>query len=151
MVDFNDVLNKKADEVEKPKPRPAGSYLGSIVGMPKEKKATVSGEERTILEFSVKLMVPQDDVSQDALAEHPDLSQWAPVRYDLWLTDDLWGLKRFLTEVLGISGDGDKTFKEMLAEAPGRTAIFKGELKPYNDKSTGQPSLAFNLTGAVAA
>lgn len=149
-INFDDVLNKSADEVEKPKAKPAGSYLGSVTAMPKEKKATVQGEERTILEWSVKLMVPQDDVSQDALAEHPPISQWPPQRYDLWLTDDLWGLKRFLTEVLGIDGAG-KSFKEMIAEAPGKQAIFKGELKPYTDKNTGEPSLAFNITGAVAA
>lgn len=149
MPDFNDVLNKKASDVSKPKAKPAGTYLASLVGVPAEKTAKTQDGDKTILSFKAKLMVPQEDVSQDALADHPTISDWPPMNYDLWLTEDLWGLKRFLTDVLGIDPgpeDNSKSFKEMIGESAGRQLLVTLEHKPYTDKATGQPDIAANIT-----
>lgn len=150
MVDFNDVLNKPAAEIEKPPIRPAGTYLASITAMPEVLTRNTKDGERQILSFKAKLVAPKDDVSQDAMSAQPEISTWPPMNYDIWLSDDLFPLKRFLNEVLGIEV-GDKTIKEMLADVPGRTFLATIEHKPYTDKSTGQPSLAANITKTAAA
>jgi hypothetical protein len=72
MVDFTEILGKKAADVEKPKPKPTGTYLAQVQGMPKQKTPVVQGEERKILSFNLKMLSPRgDDVDLDA---HRDLA-----------------------------------------------------------------------------
>jgi hypothetical protein len=71
MPNFDDVLNTKSEDVVKLPPKPTGTYVASVTKFPDNKKLTVQGEEKEILTYMLKLMTPQDDVSQDALANSP--------------------------------------------------------------------------------
>lgn len=136
-ADFLDILSKPAHEIERPKPRPAGSYLASIVGMPDQ----VERKENRILEFKVKLIAAQSDVDTDQLEAQPDISSWAPIRYSVFV-NDLYPLKRFLTEVLEIdpgTEDDAKSFSQMIAEAPGRQLIAVVSHRHYTGND-GQPA-----------
>jgi extradiol dioxygenase family protein len=65
------------------------------------------------------------------------------MKYDIWL-DDLNQLKRFLVDVLGIDEAG-RTFKEMIADSPGRQCLATIEHKPFTNKA-GEPDIAANIT-----
>lgn len=138
MADFTEILGKKAAEVEKPKPRPAGPYLCALVGLPNQKEA----KENLMLEFKLKLLAPQ--AGQD-LSDQPDISSWAPIKYTVFVNEE-YPLKRFLTEVLGIDPGPEKNSKslgEMVAESPGRQLIGVVSHRPYIQD--GQPELATEI------
>lgn len=146
MVDFSDILNKPAAEVEKPKPRPTGTYLGTIHGMPDQRTAG----DQPILSFKVKLIAPQDDVDREALADHPAVTDWPPMKRDIFISEP-WELKKFLTETLGIDPgpeDNSKTLAQMVAEAPGKQLMATLHHRPYTDRD-GQPAIATEIKGTA--
>lgn len=152
MVDFTDILGKKAAEIEKPVPKPVGSYLASLQGMPKQKKVNAGGEERLIVSFSCKAQSPMDDVDADDLANPKvgEISTWPSFNKDFWV-DTLEGeyqLTQFLTNVLDIT-PGKKSLGEMCAESPGRQLIITLKHRPYTDKNTNEAEIATDI-GAVA-
>ena len=151
MVDFTNVLNKKVEEVEKPKPKPAGTYLAAINGQAQQLTRTVQGNERLILSFSLKLLVPQADVDSSDFADAGDIVSWPSRNHDIWIDspEGEWQLRRFLTEVLKIE-PGDKSFGEMIAEAPGLQLHAKIRHRPYTDRD-GQPAIAWEIESVAAA
>lgn len=140
MVDFTSVLSKKTSEVEKPKPKPVGTYLSTVSGMPKQKSITVQGEEKGIISFSIKLMSPQEDVDQEDLANFgSDVTSWPPFNRDIWIDspEGEWALRQFLTNTLGIEpgeGKNEKTLGEMCAEAPGKQLLATLKHRPFMNK-----------------
>lgn len=153
MADFTSILSKKAESVEKPKPKPTGTYLAVVSGMPKQKTPTVNGEERAILSFSCKIMAPQSDVDQDDLNDPKvgDISSWMPFNKDIWVDtpEGEFALRKFLTDVLGIEA-GDKSLGEMAAESPGKQLLVTLKHRPFTDKNTNEAEIATDI-GAVAA
>lgn len=66
-MSFEDILDKPATEIDRPKPLPVGSYIWSVQGMPRVDK---SKEKQTpFYEYTVKCVAPMDDVDEDALKE----------------------------------------------------------------------------------
>lgn len=151
-ADFTSILSKPAAAVEKPKPKPAGTYLSTVAGMPAQREVTFNGETNLVMNFKLKVMAPMQDVSQDALADPGvgELMTWPPFNKDFWVgtPEGEYAFKAFLTDHLGIE-PGDKTLGEMVAEAPGRQVLVTLIHKPYTDKTTGQPEIATNA-GATA-
>lgn len=148
MADFMDVLNQPAALVEKPKPRPRGTYLAQITGMPEQ----VERKDNKMLEFKCKLMMAQGDVDAEQLAAQPELSTWPPMRYTVFINEP-WPLKRFLTEVLGIdpgSETDSKTLGQMVAEAAGKQLMVGVEHRPYTT-ADGQPEIASEIKTAAKA
>jgi len=132
MVDFTQILTTKADAVEKPKPRPVGSYLASIVGMPSQKTVQSQGEEKPIISFSCKVMSAGSDVDQDDLFVHGEVHTWPPYKKDFWVDtpEGQYALKRFLTETLDLDPKG-KTMAELLAESPGKQLTIVLKHRPF--------------------
>ena len=131
MVDFTDILSKKADSVEKPKPKPVGTYLTTIQGMPAMRTVTSkAGEDMPVVDFKLKVLMAQDDVDQDDIKD--DISSWAPFIHSIFLHTEggQYAFKQFLTVTLDIEG-GKKTLGEMLAEAPGKQVLMKLKHEPY--------------------
>lgn len=93
-ANFSDVLNKKLDTVEKPKPLPAGTYFALINAAPDIKPR---GQNNNLAaEFTFKILQPTEDVDAEALAEQGGIRD-RTLRYTLWLTDDaLWRAKQFI-------------------------------------------------------
>lgn len=148
MVDFTEVLNKPAAEVEKPKPRPTGTYLAQITGMPDQ----LERKDNAILSFKVKLMSPQDDVDREQLEDQPEVSTWPPLKYDIFINEP-WPLKRFLTETLGIDPgpeDNSKTLGQMVAEVPGKQLFATISHRAYTDRDN-QAAIATEISGTAKA
>jgi hypothetical protein len=152
MVDFTDILSKKAADIEKPVPKPVGSYLATIQGMPKQKKVNVQGEERLIVSFNCKAMSPMDDVDLDDLNNPKvgEISTWPSFNKDIWIDtpEGEYQLEQFLTNTLDIE-QGKKSLGEMCAEAPGRQLIITLKHRPYTDKNTNEAEIATDI-GATA-
>jgi hypothetical protein len=154
MVDFTEILGKKAAEVEKPRPKPTGTYLAAVQGMPKQKTAMVQGEERKILSFSIKVMAPRgDDVDQEELADPKvgEISAWPSFNKDIWIDtpEGEHALRMFLQNTLAIE-PGKKSLGEMAAEAPGKQLLVTLKHRPYTDKNTNEAEIATDI-GATAA
>jgi hypothetical protein len=156
MADFTEILGKKAADVEKPVPKPVGSYLSSIQGMPKQKKVNVQGEERLIVSFSCKASSPMEDVDLDDLNNPKvgEISTWPSFNKDIWIDtpEGEYQLEQFLTNVLGVEpgeGKNSKSLGEMCAEAPGRQLIITLKHRPYTDRNTNEAEIATDI-GATA-
>jgi hypothetical protein len=132
MVDFTSILTTQADAVEKPKPRPVGSYLATLVGMPGQKTVQSQGEEKPIISFSCKIIAAGADVDQDDLSAHGEVHSWPPYKKDFWVDtpEGQYALKRFLTETLGMEASG-KTIAELLAESPGKQLTITLKHRPF--------------------
>ena len=129
MSSFQDILNTKTDDIERPKPLPVGTYLGIVSGPP---EIAPIGQKNTLAaKYSIKLLAPQDDVDRDALSEMGGIGD-RTVGLTLFLTQDAaWRAKEFL-ENCGIDTAG-KTLGESLTEAPGRQVYVKLKHRPSPD------------------
>lgn len=156
MADFASLLGKKITETEKPKPKPAGTYLAQVVGMPKQKEVQVQGEERLIISFQLKMLTPQADVDTTDIGSPGigEVSTWPSFNKDIWVDtpEGEYQLQQFLENHLGIE-PGPKTdpksYGEMLAEATGKQLNATLKHRPYIDKSTGEAAIATDV-GATA-
>ncbi len=149
MVDFTAALNTSVDAVEKPKPRPVGSYTAVLVGMPSQKTVVVQGDEKPIISFSCKVISAGPDVDQDALAECGDLSSWPPFKRDIWIDspEGQFALKQFLTNTLDLDAKG-KSFAELLAESPGKQLTITLKHRPFMNRD-GEADISTEI-GATA-
>lgn len=151
-ADFNDVLNMKPSEIEKPKPRPLGTYLGAITRYELRDLDTKAGP-RKIADFHVKLLMAQDVEDKEALAEQGNVSDWYPMVHGIFYEtpEGRYALKQFLSETLDIdpgTGKSEKTISEMLADSPGRQLLTTLKHEPYMSKQ-GTPEIATRI-GTVA-
>ena len=150
---FEDVLNKKPSVIEKPKPRPLGTYLGGIEKFELREVNTKNGQ-RKLIEFSVKLMAPIQVDRQEDLMEQGDIGDWYPLQYSIFYEtpEGQYNLKRFLSDTLGVDpgeGRNEKTIGQMVAESPGRQLAATLRHEPYQDRNTGEPEIATRI-GSVA-
>src|SRR5256885_335119 len=91
---FGSLLDTNADEVEKPKPRPEGSYLWTVKGMPRFDKS--SKKQTEFAEFTLACVQAGDDVDEEALATAGGIEDYTQ-RVTFYLTEaSLWRLKEFL-------------------------------------------------------
>lgn len=151
MPNFSEILSKPVESVEKPKPKPVGTYIGSVVGMPVDRTVKVQGEERGILEFKLKLSSPYEGVDADQLAASGDVSAWPPFQYTIWYDtpEGEFQLRNFVENTLSIDAAGGKTFGELIAQAPGKQLLVTLKHRPYQDKNTGEAEIATDV-GSVA-
>lgn len=153
-ADFTDILSKPVHSVEKPKPKPPGTYLGSIVGQPEQRTVTTKDGDKPVISFKVKLLQAQADVDQEKLSEVDTVTSWPPMSHDIWVEGEQgqYNLRRFLADVLkidpGSSKDG-KTLGQMCAEAPGKQLLVTVVNKPYMSKE-GTPEIGTNIGGTAA-
>lgn len=139
MGNFQDILKKKAADVERPEPYPLGSYLFIVKGLPKQN--TVGDASSKVVEYTLDLISPQEDVDPQAFAEYTGKFGGfpKPQRLAFFIENQdgspaLWPLKKFLTETLKIE-EGDKEMEEMINESVGKQGIAKIGHKP--DKKGG--------------
>lgn len=118
MVDFTALLDRKADDIEKPATTPTGSYLMTIVGY-------TTGESQNkktpYVETELKILAPQDDVDMEEYAKVKN-PQERSFKVKHFITEDsLFRLKDFLAKA-GFETEG-KSFTEMLSEIAGHQII----------------------------
>lgn len=111
---FGSLLDTKADDVERPKARPEGSYLFVVKGMPRMDKS--SKKQTEFVEFTLACVKAGNDVDEEMLKEAGGIADWT-TRATYYLTDGaLWRLKDFL-ESCGITVEG-RTLREALDDTP---------------------------------
>jgi len=152
MVDFTDVLSQNISEVEKPKPKPVGTYLGVIQGMPKQRAVTpkAGGDDMPVMAFTIKLIAPIQ-VDAEKLADAPEISTWGTFQHDMFLHTEggIYAFKQFLTQTLGIDGS-DKTLAQAVAEAPGKQVAVTLKHEPYVNRS-GEAEIGTRIESIAAA
>jgi len=153
-ADFTEILGKKAADIEKPKPKPTGTYLSVIQGMPKQKTVMVQGEERKILSFGIKILTPRgDDVDMEALDDPKvgAIETWPTFNKDIWIDtpEGEFALRQFLNNTLGIE-PGKMSLGEMAAASPGKQLLTTLKHRPYTDKNTNEAEIATDI-GSTAA
>jgi hypothetical protein len=117
---FSAILDQPASDAERPKPIPVGTYVCLVSGLPRHDKS--SKKQTPFVEFTLKILQAQDDVDKEALEEMGGVRD-KTIRATYYLTEDAkWRLRKFLEEDLQIEC-GDKTFSQMIDEAPGQQCL----------------------------
>jgi len=139
MPNFSSILDRKASEIEEPKPFPVGTYLVLLQGQPQRGES--SQKKTEFWDFPAKVLQPQGDVSQSEIeafggVQGKDLKGNGGLRY--YVTEEsAYRLKEFLLDHLGISESGsngaEKTMREMMAEAPGKQVYVTIAHQPSDD------------------
>lgn len=121
---FDEALDVKAGDVEKPPVQPQGNYIWAVSKMPTQ--TTSKNGEWAIIEFPVKAVEAMDDVDPDDLEAFGDVSS-AMNRVTFMAPTDptktievekmIYRLKRFLLETLRVDGDEDTTMRELIANS----------------------------------
>jgi len=133
---FGSLLDKRPDEIEKPKPLPEGSYLWVVQGMPRMDKS--SKKQTEFVEFTLKCLQAGDDVDKEALAEILGDKSLGEVtqRATYYLTDNsLWRLKEFL-EHCGIDMDESESLRIAIEETPNCQVVAFINHEPSQDGSS---------------
>lgn len=100
---FSDLLNNNADEIERPKPLPAGSYLCTVKGLPEHGKS--AKKQTPFVNFTLAVQQALDDVDADDLGAMGGTEN-KTIKATYYLTENsLWRLKEFL-EHCGIDLSG---------------------------------------------
>ena len=147
MANFTDILNKPAESIEKPKPRPPGTYLCIVNGPHKQKEVN----DKPVVSISFKTMQAQEDVDQTELATAGGVGN--TITHDYFLmtndgNDNSWGLLQFLENHLGIEKTG-KSLAQMLAESPGKQVLVNLKHEIYMDKKTNEPAVAVRVANTA--
>lgn len=142
-INYQDLLRVPTDQIERPKPKPAGTYSGII----KEYKFDQSKKQRTpYCRIVIAAVQPGDDILADpdlaAQLAGQDLSKWNPHR-DFYLTADAMYRLKDLVESLGVDTSG-RELGECLPEIKAKSVVFEVTLRPSEDGET-----FFNDVGAI--
>jgi len=153
VVDFTEILNKKAADTEEPKPLPTGTYLAAVQSLPEQRTVETKEGDRGVLRFKCKIISPVAEVDMEKLAEAaPDLATVMPQNHDIWVDTPQgeFALQQFLKETLGLElqdGKNKKSYSELLPESVGKqlliTIIHKMGMRD------GKPTIFVNI-GSVA-
>lgn len=116
-VNFEEILNKQVDSVERPPLFPKGSYDALCLSHEFGKS---SQKETPYCRFMIKLVSPRNDVDLDefdAAGGHEKLNDRKPLRLDFYLTGDaLYRLREFLEGSLNLQVSG-RNFDQVIPES----------------------------------
>lgn len=139
MSKFSDLLKTKIGDVERPKNRPIGTYIGQVmrVTMFDNSEDFDPSDDKSYLgtvDFYVRPVEALDDVDEDDLAEYGELSEGRPIKVRKFLRSeqDLWGFRKFLENVFDV--DSSEDFETGLAGIRGQ--MVKGAVthRVYEDE-----------------
>lgn len=147
MANFTDILNKPAESIEKPKPRPVGNYVCLVNGPHKQREIN----DKPVVDIVYKTLQAMEDVDQTALAEAGGVGNTLTQTFFLVTNDgndNSWPLVNFLENHLGITKAG-KSLAQMLSEIPGKQVIVTLKHEIYTDKASGEPAIAVRVAGTA--
>lgn len=142
-VRFSELLSKNTDNVERPKPYPAGHYYGKLG------KFTLGDQNQNktpYVRFPVTAVSPGEDIDPADL-EGINLGK-KQFRSDFFLTEDAeYRLKEFLKS-LGLNVQG-RSFGEILPETPGADVYFELTSQPSDREEGVFVNFITNITGVA--
>ena len=83
---FGAILDRPANEIQRPKPLPVGTYVCVVVGLPREDKSTKKGTE--FVEFTMRPIEASTDIDEDDLKAMGGLEN-KTLRVTFWLVEGL--------------------------------------------------------------
>lgn len=142
-MNFNEVLNTRASDIQKPPTLPSGTYVWKVSKLFKESQ--IGSGSWQVIDIPIVPISPDsesDDIDPDLLEEFGNLSAGVnsirfmfPTEPDRD-TDRLRTanqLKKFLLDVLQVDGDDDTTIKELLAKSVGCEFRAQAIHRPVDD------------------
>ena len=127
IMNFNEVLKKKAADIERPPILPPGTYLMQVAKAPAlDSKSSDKGNWDT-LDFTLLPVAAMEDVDPELLAAYGPFTPAASQRVTFMFDKDnqtnfdrtLFNLKRFLLDHLQIPGGEESALKELLDQCVG--------------------------------
>lgn len=136
---FQDALDRKGEEIERPPLAPMGTYRWVVSKMPE--MDTIANGRFDVVDFTLKCLEPSEDVDPDAIAEYAAkagaITSLVRRHRFLFNTEDegafnktLFRLKQFLAQHLGVEGIDDISMKEALAESVNRHVLASIKWRP---------------------
>lgn len=143
---FQSILDTPVEQIERPKPLPAGTYMCVVGGQPRFDKS--ARKQTDFVEFTLNVAQPGPDVDQAALAEAGGAAG-KTLRVTFYLTQEAaYRLKEFLGH-LGLD-DGTKTLREQIAMAPGRQVYANVVHQVVTNDQTGETAIYANVSKTAA-
>jgi hypothetical protein len=129
-VDFSKILQKQAEEIEKPKPLPIGSYICNNPKLPEFKG--VGKNETPCAEFSLVIIAPSDDVDPADLKAYGDW-KGKTIRHRMFLTEGTeFRTKEELKDAFQVDEAG-KNLGQMFNETINRQVLVTVKHRPSED------------------
>lgn len=122
---FASILDRPANEIERPKPLPVGTYLTVLQGLPRQDKSRQ--KQTPFVEFTHKIISAEDDVDHDDLTAYltnkdgsvKNLSD-VTVKNVFYITENSAFMLQDFLRNCGFDVDSDQSMRQMLDETPGR-------------------------------
>ncbi len=129
-VDFSKILQKQAEEIEKPKPMPIGSYICTNPKLPDFKG--VGKNETPCAEFGLVVIAPSDDVDPEDLRAYGDI-KGKTIRHRMFLTEGTeYRTKEELVNAFGVEEAG-KNLGQMFNETINKQVLVTVKHRPSED------------------
>lgn len=145
MTNLQDILNTRADEVEKPKPLPVGTYTAKALKLAFD--VTKSENQTPYARVTFGIEAPGPDVSSEALEAYGKSPIGKEINKDFYLTDDaMYRFTAFMQDALGINLSG-RTLRESASEIIGRRCLITVTQTP----SKKDPSVVYSNVDDCAA
>ena len=133
---FLSILDRPASSIEQPVPLPAGTYLTTVIGMPRYDKSTKKGTE--FVEFTHQVIAAADDVDVTELEESGGLTNKEglarTVKNTYYITEDAaWRLKEFLEHCGFDFEDNEMTLREAAENTANREVYIYVRHEPSDD------------------
>lgn len=154
-MNFQEALNTKVDEIERPPLLPMGTYRWLVEKHPA--LDTIANGRFDVCDFILKCVEAKDDVDVEDLQAYienaGDLSG-ARIRHRFMFNKEdegnfkrsMFNLKRFITEHLGVGEEAGMSLKELLAQSVGQQCL--GTIKWRPDQN--DPEIQYAEIGTTA-
>jgi hypothetical protein len=142
MPDFESILDKPIGSIEAPAPKPVGTFVGVLMGVPEIQK--IGKDEHQVVDFKVKLLSAEADVDADQLAAAPPLNEWPQFQLRRWANseDAIYSLQEWLKNTLDCT-EGTP-IRQALAETAGKQLKVTMKNRPGTNRD-GQPAIFFEV------
>ena len=129
-VDFSKILSKQADQIEKPKPLPVGTYLCNNPQLPKF--IGVGKNETPCAEFGLVILAPQEDVAAEDVQAYGEV-RGKNIRHRMFLTEGTeFRTKEELVNAFGVQEEG-MSLGQMFNETINRQVLVTIKHRPSDD------------------
>jgi len=138
-LNFQEALNTKVGDIERPPQIPQGTYLTVVAKPPTFDKVGQDGQYETC-DFTMKFLSATDEVDEDELKAYGDITSSSLRLRFMFNTEDEtrfkqseFNLRRFLEDTLGIDKASDKSLKQCLAESVNHQCLSVVSWRPDRD------------------
>lgn len=122
---FASILDRPANEIERPKPLPVGTYTTILQGMPRQDKS--AKKQTPFVEFTHKIISAGEDVDHDDLTSYLTAKdgsvkslQDVTIKNTYYITEGSAFMLQDFLKNCGFDIEGDQSMRQMLDETPGR-------------------------------